>query len=110
MARFVRATENRRWDFIDQAGPDVTPEDYPAALLSDLKPSLTNQLSVWVVEEGRGNLPRIVAAVAASKEVIRPWDCILFDGDLLVGIDVSAKKSRGVMRLNPKRASREKVR
>lgn len=76
--------------------------ELPASPLGDLKPSVGNRLSVWEIEDGEGNLQRIIAALAARSAVagnrnhLEKFDCTLIDGGLPGSIDIGMEKTPGI--------------
>lgn len=53
--------------------------DAPGSPLRDFVPDGEGKLSVWAVEEDQSNIPRIVAAIAATRDIVDVVDYVLFD-------------------------------
>lgn len=63
MPLILRKIEKGRWNSDPQAVPWLPPGEVQAQALLDLAPK-DNGLSVWLIEEDRSNLDRVVAALA----------------------------------------------
>lgn len=88
MALLLRKVNSRRWLALD--GLDWLDEgDIPADPLGDLT-TKDNALSLWHIDDDRGNLNRVVAAMATTCDYISKFDYALFDERFLsqIGIDL----------------------
>lgn len=65
-----------------------------ANALYDLKPD-NNKLSFWHVEDDKSNLHRVVAAMAAGRDVLGNFDYALFDQTLLTKIGIRIEDTVG---------------
>ena len=77
MALLLRKLDGRaKWMVED---PSWLPSrDAPGPPLGDFIPDKQGKLSVWAVEGDESNLPRIVAAVAATRDHVSVFDYVLF--------------------------------
>jgi hypothetical protein len=66
----------------------------PADPLGDLA-TKDNALSVWFVDDGKSNLKRIAAALAARCDHVSNVDYALFDQAMLDRLDIQMEKSYG---------------
>lgn len=69
--------------------------DVQADALSDLR-TRANALSVWLVDEDRGNLHRIVAALAAGRMQLAKLDYALIDQRALEALDIQVVPKGGL--------------
>ena len=61
--------------------------DIPADAVSNLRVS-NNCLSIWLIDTDRTNLPKVVAALAATRKFLSNFDYALFDERLVEGLAV----------------------
>jgi len=87
--------DNRRWDWAEGDIPWLPAGEFPAAPLADLRTSLTSSLSVWLIEDDRSNLERVVAALTATRDHLDKYDYILFDERLIGDAGVHAEDTGG---------------
>ena len=55
-----------------------------------------NQLSVWLIDDNRSNLNRIVAALAAGRDTLDKIDYALIDRQVLDSLDIRVSKVDGL--------------
>ena len=79
MPRLLLVVEGSRWDFADDLAAWESRCDLPAAPLGDLRPSATNKLSVWVIDDDHRNLDRVIAGYAAARANIDRFEARLVD-------------------------------
>jgi hypothetical protein len=72
---------------------------YPDAIiqetLKDLQPDINNKLSVWLIEDDRSNLMRVICALATWREEIENVDYILTDYQVIVTLNISIEHTLG---------------
>lgn len=93
MPFLFRAVKKNRWD-LEESSDWVAEGDVPADWITDLKTS-NNTLSVWLVDDEKTNLERIIAAFATTRDRIAQVEYILFDPKLLIPIDIEIQKIHG---------------
>ncbi len=69
--------------------------DVQADALYDLRTS-SNALSVWLIEENRANLNRVIAALAAGRETLDKLDYALIQRKSLDDLGIEVVKEKGV--------------
>ena len=69
--------------------------DVQADALFDLR-TFSNALSVWMIEENRGNLNRIIAALAAGRETVDKLDYALIERQRLDELGIRLVQVNGV--------------
>ena len=74
--------------------PWVPDGDIVADLLADFQ-TRGGATSVWLVEDDRSNLDRVLVALAVNRDHLTNIDYILFDLDLLSQADVKTEKGDG---------------
>lgn len=85
---FRALTNKRRWDWAT-GEPQWLPEgEIPAAPFADFAASAESLLSMWSIADNESNLPRVVAALAASRQHSDKFDCALVEEEVLHGIGV----------------------
>lgn len=91
MALFLlRKIEKNRW-----IRPEYLPQDETRAdTLLDLQ-TKGNRLSLWLVEEDRSNLERIVAALAAQRDHMSNLDYALIDCGVFEKLNIKVENSEG---------------
>ncbi len=78
MAFILRKLDNRRrWDKTQDL-TWISPDDIPADCLNDLS-TRQNALSVWEIDDGKSNLSRVLAALAANRDTIGKLDYALIN-------------------------------
>lgn len=97
MRQLLRVVDGARWDFVDEV-TDWAQVVLPAAPFGDLRGSPSNKLSVWVVEEDRSNLERIIAGMAATRGNIEKFDGRLVDEAAVLALGIDIQKSSGSSR------------
>lgn len=79
MPYLLRKIKNKSNWFRKPALPkEVTLGEISADVLGDLI-TTNNALSVWAIEDDRSNLPRVLAAIAATRDNLQKCDYLLFD-------------------------------
>jgi hypothetical protein len=72
---------------------------YPDAViqetLKDLQSDVNNKLSVWLIEDDRSNLMRVICALATWREEIENVDYILTDYQVIVRLNISIEHTLG---------------
>lgn len=92
MALILRIIRKSRWYF----KPDwLSQEDIQADALGDLV-TKNNKLSFWHVYKDRSNLERIIAALAAKRDVLSNIDFILFDQYILEENGLKFQQTKGI--------------
>ena len=88
MALLLRKVRDRRWSASDGLAW-LEEGDIPADPLADLI-TQENALSLWQIEDDRGDLDRVVAAMAATCDDISHFDYAIFDKAIptYIGIDL----------------------
>ncbi len=86
----LRKIEKNRW----MPEAYVAQDDVPADALRDLQTG-SNKLSVWLIEEDKSNLERIVVALAAMRNVLSNLDYALLDSGILDKINIKMSDSLG---------------
>ena len=71
----MRSIRRSRW-YPEAVQPWLPPNEPPADCLSDLETE-HNELSVWLIDDDRANLERVVAALASKRQSLVPFDCRL---------------------------------
>lgn len=90
MAFLVRAISKPKW-----VRPDWLPlGDAPGDALSDLR-TTNNALSVWMLDDGRLNLPRILEALASNRERLDKLDYTIIDEQAVRSIPVTIEEADG---------------
>lgn len=74
--------------------PTLKVGDVQADALADLKTS-GNALSVWMVQENLANLDRIVAALAAKRDILAKLDYALLERHALDSLGIQVVQKRG---------------
>lgn len=93
MSLFLRKIRRSRWHRGDLV-PWLAEEELQADALLDLKTE-DSRLSVWVVEDDRSNLRKILAAMAAGSDNLSNLDYALFDSGLVEGIAATTSLAPG---------------
>ena len=86
----LRKIEKNRW----MPEAYVAQDDVPADALRDLQTG-SNKLSVWLIEEDKSDLERIVVALAAMRNVLSNLDYALLDSGILDKINIKMSDSLG---------------
>jgi len=89
----MRCVKRRNWDR-SQATPWLGEGDVPADPFGDLA-TMENTLSVWLVEDNKSNLKRLVTALAANRERPDKFDYLLFDQKILSKVNIVIRDSEG---------------
>ncbi len=96
MAFYLRKVSYQRWILPD--APWLAKGDIPADPFYDLRTD-GNALSIYRVDSDKGNVERIVVAMAAtSKYTHKPVDYLLFDDSLPLALGIQVVKSNGKTR------------
>lgn len=95
----------RRSDWIVDAPNWLPDRDAPGSPLRDFIPDEQGKLSVWTVEGDESNLPRIVAAIAATRDAVSVVDFVLFDARAVRAAGVALVPGPGE---SPDRAAKQK--
>jgi hypothetical protein len=95
----LRFTENRRWDFVDKRPDWLAEGDLPAAPLGDLRPSVDNKISVWLIEDDGSNLNRVLAGYVANRNIgVDKQDAIVVDLAKVDSLGIRREKAPGQSR------------
>lgn len=92
MALALRIIRKSRW-YLKPAW--LSPDDLQADALADLG-TKNNKLFLWYIYDNRSNLDRIIAALAAKRDVISNFDFILFDQIILKKNSIKFIKTKGI--------------
>ncbi len=95
MAFLLRVIDKRRWDWVEEDIQWLTPGDFPAAPLADLKTSVQSKLSVWHIADNLSNLESVIAAHAATRMNADKLDYTVFNEELLVGAGIRTESTPG---------------
>lgn len=93
MPFLVRGIKRRKWDR-QSVYPWLEKDEIPADPLTDL-PTSDNALSVYIVEDDKSNLDRVITALAATRERPDKYDYLLFDERALSIANVKTELTRG---------------
>ena len=93
MPSLHRIIRKNRW-YIEEALFYLQCGDIPADPLGDLRTD-KNSLSVWLIEDDRSNLERVIAAFAAARQSLDHLDFTLFDFAIPAQINIKCEKSSG---------------
>lgn len=93
MALLLRKVRDRRWSAADGL-PWLDEGDIPADPLADLI-TQENSLSLWQIEDDRGNLNRVVAAMAATCDNISHFDYAIFDEAIPISLGIDLEHAPG---------------
>jgi len=93
MPLLLRTVRQNRWIKVE-AAPFLANNDIPADCLGDM-PTQENQLSVWVIEQDRSNIERVVRAVAVGKQKIDNAGYIVFDSALVQAAGIEIQDNPG---------------
>src|SRR5262249_54837104 len=74
--------------------PWLSVDEFQADALTDLT-TKGNELSVWLVEDDRSNLPQIVTALAADCDTVSNFDYFLLRESALLRIGIKTIRSKG---------------
>jgi hypothetical protein len=77
MTLVLRVVRQHRWDWPDKLDW-LADGDIPADPLSDIADTSDNCLSVWLVDDQRKGLDRLLAALAATRDKVGKLDYVLF--------------------------------
>jgi hypothetical protein len=92
MPYLLRGIKKPRW--YREVDFEVDEADAPAEPLRDLG-TQGNALSVWLVDEAKSNLERVVAAMAAGRQGLVEYDYILFDQELVEAAGIAVDDVEG---------------
>jgi hypothetical protein len=81
----LRSIRKARW--YNEDLPWLAPDEPQADVLADLNTS-QNTLSVWLIEDDRSNLERVITALAANRNRPSNFDYAIIDRQFLDGIGV----------------------
>lgn len=90
----LRKIRQSRW-FRHEEHTWLEEDEVQADTLLDLRTE-DNALSVWLVEDDRSNLDRVVAALASACDKLQNLDYILFESTILPEIGINIEKSDGI--------------
>ena len=91
----LKGVNKRRWDWTPEANPWLGAGDYPAAPFFDFRVSVESQVSFWHIEEGKGNLLRVVAALAAGRQNPDKFDYVLVGEGIVRTLAIPIRDSGG---------------
>lgn len=92
MALILRIIRKSRW----YLKPSWLAEgEIQADALGDLV-TKNNKLSVWHIYDDRSNLDRIIAVLAAKRDVLSNFDFVLFDQNILKESNIRFGKTKGI--------------
>ncbi len=94
MALLVRTVDKHRNWFKEEAAPFLRQDDVPADPLVDLR-TKENRLSVYLVEQDKSNVERIVRAIASGKQKIEHQSYIVFDSKVLEKAGIEMEENAG---------------
>jgi hypothetical protein len=83
MALLVRKIDKHALWAKDVARPFLEKDDSPADVLSDLR-TKENRISVYLINDDRSNLTRVVRAIAAGRDKIEHTYFIVFDSRIVL--------------------------
>jgi hypothetical protein len=89
----MRGIRRARW-YKQEIQPWLQKDEIPADPLGDLK-TTGNGLSVYLIDDEKSNLGRVVCALAATRDRIQHFDYLLFDWDILLSTGITVKRSEG---------------
>lgn len=90
MPFFVRIIRHSRWYIQEEKW--LQKGEIPADTLIDLRTE-KNKLSVWVVEDNKSNLDRVLTAFAANRNDIDNLDYALFKQSIISKCNIQTEKS-----------------
>ncbi len=93
MPLFLRQIKNSKW-YRHEGVPWLPPGELQADALGDLH-THDNKLSVWHVDDGRSNLHRVLAAIAAGRDHLSNVDYALVDASVIAGLNIPIEPSPG---------------
>lgn len=73
----------------------LSENDLQSDALGDLN-TKSNELSIWVIDNDKSNLDRIISALAARCDTISNFDYTLFDQEFFSKNNFKIKKTKGV--------------
>lgn len=91
MPLLLRKIRKSKWYSL----PWLTNGDLQADSLGDLI-TKNNELSVWLIEDDKSNLERIIAALSANCDTISNFDYALFDSKIIEEKSIKKRKSKGI--------------
>lgn len=93
MPLVIRRVTQARW-FRDVIRPWLQKGEIPADPLADLR-TTKNSLSVYLVDDDKSNLDRVICALAATREKIQHFDYLLFDWEILPSTGITVEPTEG---------------
>lgn len=95
MPSLLRVIRKDNW-YTNREVPEWLPEgDLPGDVLSDFQTTHCG-LSVWLVDDDRGNLEAILAAFACTRKSIDKIDYLLIDADVVNTLGLALEQCPGV--------------
>jgi len=86
----LRIIRRRRWDTL----PWLSEYEIQADALNDFG-TKDNQLSLWIIDDNKSNLNRVVTAYAAKRDEVTNLDYALFDVQILSDLNVNYENAPG---------------
>lgn len=93
MPFLLRCITQARW-LKDTAAPFLARGDVPADPFGDLR-TKENKFSVWLIEDDQLDLQRVICAIAATREKPDKFDYLLFDLQMLSGVNIEISQTVG---------------
>ena len=92
MAFVLRIISKAKWIPFEKSGFCVG--QVQADAMNDLK-TKDNKLSIWILDEEKSNLERVVAAVASKREKLSKFDYAVFDLKLVDKMKIKREVTKG---------------
>jgi hypothetical protein len=93
MPLVLRKIKKAKW-YKNVVVPWLKKGELQADALTDLK-TTNNRLSVWLVQNDKSNLDRIITALASTCEYLTNIDFALLDQSILEQLDIKWEKTKG---------------
>jgi len=90
----LRLVRQGRWDTADEFDW-LAESDIPADPLADFADTTENRLSVWLVDDQKKGLDRVLAGLAANREKTDKPDYVLFPTSILESAGIELEQSGG---------------
>ena len=93
MPFIMRGVKRPRW-YKEKVRPWLERDQVPADSLTDLRTS-QNSLSVYLIEDDKSNLDRVVTALSVTRSKLQEYDYLLFDVGILSQVNIKVRESKG---------------
>lgn len=94
MPLLIRKIKKRKWDK-PEVSPGAADPPVPAEPVGDFCTD-NNEISVWLIEEDKANLARVVTALSGAKTTnISHFDYAIFDSQIVLDLSLELKTTTG---------------